>query len=94
MTRKVKMQALSRVTLYNIETGQSKSFHPIDARACLERGGWSAEPPAPVIDLDDLKSQPELPDKPVTAVEPNIEPDPLPGSGKRKAGRPPSRAVD
>ncbi len=36
---------LTRVTLYNLKTGEARSFHPVDARECLARGGWSKEPP-------------------------------------------------
>lgn len=35
----------TRVTLYNLKTGEARSFHPIDARECLARGGWSEQPP-------------------------------------------------
>ena len=34
----------SRVTLYSVETGEAREFHPIDARLCIDRGGWSEAP--------------------------------------------------
>lgn len=37
----------SRVTLYSVETGEAREFHPIDARLCVERGGWSETKPEP-----------------------------------------------
>lgn len=35
---------LTRVTLYDAKTGEARSFHPIDARECLARGGWQETP--------------------------------------------------
>lgn len=43
--QKFKAKAGSRVELYNLKTGDKQSFHAIDAKTCLERGGWSREPP-------------------------------------------------
>lgn len=37
-------QNISRKTLYNTETGEAQSFHLVDARECLARGGWSETP--------------------------------------------------
>lgn len=41
----MKAPFISRVTLYNLKTGEAHSFHPVDARECLARGGWSEQPP-------------------------------------------------
>jgi hypothetical protein len=44
--KKYKFNAGSRVELYNVKTGEKVSFHAIDAKACLQRGGWSLDPVA------------------------------------------------
>jgi len=49
---KLKFKAGSRVTLYNIETGAEQAFHPVDAKACLARGGWSLEAPNVAVDTE------------------------------------------
>lgn len=45
----------SRVTLYSVETGEAREFHPIDARLCIDRGGWSETQPEPAPPADDTK---------------------------------------
>lgn len=42
----MKAPYISRVTLYNVKTGEPHSFHPVDARECLARGGWQETPVA------------------------------------------------
>ena len=41
----MKAPFITRVTLYNLKTGEAHGFHPVDARECLARGGWSEQPP-------------------------------------------------
>ena len=45
----------SRVTLYSVETGEAREFHPIDARLCIDRGGWSETQPEPTPPPEDTK---------------------------------------
>lgn len=45
MAEKYKFRAGSRVTLFNLDTGEPSNFHPVDAKVCLDRGGWSVESP-------------------------------------------------
>ena len=47
----------SRVTLYSIETGEAREFHPIDARLCIDRGGWSETQPEPATDTKPPKGK-------------------------------------
>ena len=45
----------SRVTLYSVETGEAREFHPIDARLCIDRGGWSETQPESTPPPEDTK---------------------------------------
>lgn len=45
----------SRVTLYSVETGEAREFHPIDARLCIDRGGWAETPLDPTPPPEDTK---------------------------------------
>ena len=47
----------SRVTLYSVETGEAREFHPIDARLCIDRGGWSETPPEQATDPKPAKGK-------------------------------------
>lgn len=58
-----RFKAGSRIEIYNLATGEKRSFHAIDAKTCLSRGGWSLDPPAVV-------SQEQA----IEAVEPLTEP--------------------
>ena len=45
----------SRVTLYSVETGEARDFHPIDARLCIDRGGWAETPSETAKPAEDTK---------------------------------------
>lgn len=67
---KFKAKAGSRVDLFNLKTGDKQSFHAIDAKLCLERGGWSLDAPvAASPEPVELGTQEKAPDAP-SAPEP------------------------
>lgn len=62
---KFKAKAGSRVELFNLKTGEKQSFHAIDAKLCLERGGWALDAPtAASPDPVEPVAQEETPDAP------------------------------
>jgi hypothetical protein len=59
-----KFKAGSRVELYNLNTGEKQSFHAIDAKTCLERGGWSLDQPLAATQASPSNVPVKAPDDP------------------------------
>lgn len=56
-----KFRAGTRVELYNLKTGEKQSFHGVDAKMCLERGGWSLDAPATAPQAVELQEEQRAP---------------------------------
>lgn len=71
----MKAPFITRVTLYNLKTGEAHSFHPVDARECLARGGWSEQPPRKMKKVSSGNA----------ASGPSVTPEPPTPEGRRKS---------